>query len=139
MDWVLLIGRILFAANFLFAGVGFHLKERKMATEYSRSQGVPLAELGVPLTGVLIAVAGAMVILGFWVDLAALVLGRERPGVRLLDACVLEARRSDDADEPDDALLQERPARGRRPDPVLSLLRVRRRDRPDVGDPSLFN
>ncbi len=74
MDWVLLIGRILFAANFLFAGLGFHLKERAMATEYARSQGVPLAELGVPLTGVLIAVAGAMVVLGFWVDLAALVL-----------------------------------------------------------------
>jgi uncharacterized membrane protein YphA (DoxX/SURF4 family) len=74
MDWVLLIGRILFAANFVFAGLGFHLKERAMATEYARAQGVPLAALGVPVTGVLIAVAGAMVVLGFWVDLAALVL-----------------------------------------------------------------
>ena len=74
MDWVLLIGRILFAVNFIFAGLGFHLQQRAMATEYARSQGAPLPELTVPGTGVVIAVAGALVIIGFWVDLAALAL-----------------------------------------------------------------
>lgn len=74
MDWVLLIGRILFASQFLTAGLGFHLRQRAMATEYARSQGAPSPEVTVPGTGVLITVAGAMVILGFWVDLAALVL-----------------------------------------------------------------
>jgi putative oxidoreductase len=74
MDWVLLIGRILFATQFLTAGLGFHLRQRAMATEYARSQGAPLPELTVPGTGVVILVAGAMVILGFWVDLAALAL-----------------------------------------------------------------
>jgi putative oxidoreductase len=74
MDWVLLIGRILFAVNFIFAGLGFHLRQRVMATEYARSQGAPLPELTVPGSGIVIAVAGVMVILGFWVDLAALAL-----------------------------------------------------------------
>jgi putative oxidoreductase len=74
MDWVLLIGRILFAVNFIFAGLGFHLGQRAMATEYARSKGAPLPDLTVAGSGVVIAVAGAMVILGFWVDLAALAL-----------------------------------------------------------------
>ena len=52
MDWVLLIGRILFALNFIFAGLGFHLQQRAMATEYARSQGAPLQESGrVPERG----------------------------------------------------------------------------------------
>jgi putative oxidoreductase len=74
MDWVLLIGRILFAVNFIVAGLGFHVRQRVMATEYARSQGAPLPELTVPGSGIVIAVAGVMVILGFWVDLAALAL-----------------------------------------------------------------
>jgi uncharacterized membrane protein YphA (DoxX/SURF4 family) len=74
MDWVLLAGRILFAATFVQAGVMLHLGRRRMATEYARSQGVPLADLGVPLTGVLIAVGGTLIALGLWVDLAALVV-----------------------------------------------------------------
>ena len=74
MDWLLLLGRILFATQFLTAGLGFHIRQRAMAAEYARSQGAPMPELTVPATGAVIAVAGAMVILGFWVDLAALAL-----------------------------------------------------------------
>jgi putative oxidoreductase len=74
MDWVLLIGRILFASQFLTAGVMFHLLQREMATGYARAQGAPLPELTVPATGVALIVASVMVIIGFWVDLAALVL-----------------------------------------------------------------
>jgi putative oxidoreductase len=74
MDWLLLLGRILFATQFLTAGLGFHIRQRAMAAEYARSQGAPLPQLTVPATGAVIAVAGAMVILGFWVDLAALAL-----------------------------------------------------------------
>jgi putative oxidoreductase len=74
MDWLLLLGRILFATQFLTAGLGFHIRQRAMAAEHARSQGAPLPQLTVPATGAVIAVAGAMVILGFWVDLAALAL-----------------------------------------------------------------
>jgi putative oxidoreductase len=72
MDWVLLIGRILFASQFITAGVGFHLRQRVMATDYARAMGAPLPALTVPGTGVVIALGGVLIILGFWVDLAAL-------------------------------------------------------------------
>jgi putative oxidoreductase len=74
MDWLLLLGRILFAVNFIVAGLSFHLGQRAMATELARARGTPLPELAVPLTGVVIILGGVMVILGFWVDLAALAL-----------------------------------------------------------------
>jgi putative oxidoreductase len=74
MDWVLLVGRILFAAIFIWSGLGFHLAGRQMAVGYARAKGAPLPELTVPLTGVAIAVAGVLIVIGLWVDLAALVI-----------------------------------------------------------------
>jgi Predicted membrane protein len=74
MDWVLLLGRILFAAIFVYSGLGFHLGKREMATGYARMKGAPAPELTVPLTGVAIAAAGVMIVIGLWVDLAALVI-----------------------------------------------------------------
>jgi putative oxidoreductase len=72
MDWILLLGRVLFAAIFVMAGLMFHLGQRKMATEYTRSTGAPAPELLVPLTGIVIAAAGVLIVLGLWMDLAAL-------------------------------------------------------------------
>ncbi|MGH2996689.1 MAG: DoxX family protein, partial [Gaiellaceae bacterium] len=46
----------------------------KGSTEYARSLGAPAPDLLVPLSGIWIIVAGAMVVLGIWVDLAALML-----------------------------------------------------------------
>jgi putative oxidoreductase len=74
MDWVLLLGRILFGVLFVYSGIAFHLGQRQGATEYARMKGAPLPELSVPLTGIAIAAAGAMTIIGLWVDLAALVI-----------------------------------------------------------------
>jgi len=74
MDWVLLIGRILFAAIFLYSGLGSHLGKREMAVGYARMKGAPMPEVTVPLTGVAIAAAGVMIVIGLWVDLAALVI-----------------------------------------------------------------
>jgi putative oxidoreductase len=74
MDWVLLIGRIIFGGLFVWSGIAFHLLKREMAVEYTRAKGAPLPELSAPLTGVAIAVAGVFVIVGLWVDLAALVI-----------------------------------------------------------------
>ncbi|MGH3102623.1 MAG: DoxX family protein [Gaiellaceae bacterium] len=74
MDWLLLLGRILFAMLFIAAGVAGHLQQRKGSTEYARSLGAPAPDLLVPLSGIWIIVAGAMVVLGIWVDLAALML-----------------------------------------------------------------
>jgi putative oxidoreductase len=74
MDWLLLLGRILFALLFIMSGVMAHLVERRGSTEYARSLGAPAPELLVPLSGIWIIVAGLMVVLGIWVDLAALAL-----------------------------------------------------------------
>jgi putative oxidoreductase len=74
MDWVLLAGRILFAAIFVWSGLGFHLGQRQMAVGYTRAKGAPMPELTVPLTGIAIAAAGVLIVIGLWVDLAALVI-----------------------------------------------------------------
>lgn len=74
MDWVLLIGRILFVMVSITSGLFFHLRMRSTAVGYARQAGAPLPELTVPLTGIAIAGAGILIILGIWVDLAALVL-----------------------------------------------------------------
>jgi putative oxidoreductase len=74
VDWVLLLGRILFAGIFIWSGVGFHLLGRDAAVGYSRAKNAPFPEITVPLTGVAIVAAGVMIVIGLWVDLAALVI-----------------------------------------------------------------
>ncbi|MBA3383846.1 MAG: DoxX family protein [Actinobacteria bacterium] len=74
MDWVLLLGRLLFAFLFLNAGFGFHLRQRSMAIGYAKAMGAPAPELTVVLTGLQIIVAGVLIVLGIWVDLAALLV-----------------------------------------------------------------
>jgi uncharacterized membrane protein YphA (DoxX/SURF4 family) len=74
VDWVLLIGRILFVFIFVMSGLTFHIMGRAVAIPYARAQGAPFPGLLVPLTGLAIAAAGVLVVLGIWVDLAALVL-----------------------------------------------------------------
>jgi putative oxidoreductase len=73
MDWIVLIGRVLFAFLFIGSGSG-HLARRAAMTGYAESRGVPLAKLAVPVTGVQIIVGGLMVLLGVWADLGALLL-----------------------------------------------------------------
>jgi putative oxidoreductase len=74
MDLVLLIGRILIGLVFVGAGIQVHLVSRKQSAEMARAVGTPFPEISVPLTGVVIIVAGLMVALGVWPDLAAILL-----------------------------------------------------------------
>jgi uncharacterized membrane protein YphA (DoxX/SURF4 family) len=74
MDVVLLIGRLLFAFQFVNAGFGFHLRQRQTAVGYSKMMGAPAPEITVVLTGFQLIVAGVMIALGIWVDLAALLI-----------------------------------------------------------------
>ncbi|MCE2527732.1 MAG: DoxX family protein [Actinomycetia bacterium] len=71
MEALLIIGRILFSLIFIGAGVG-HLAQASASAEYAQSRGVPSAGLLVRVSGVLIAAGGLGVILGVWMDLAAL-------------------------------------------------------------------
>jgi putative oxidoreductase len=73
VDVVILIGRILFVAIFLFSAVG-HFTQAKQMTGYAQSKGVPLAGPAVFGGGVLLALGGLSVLLGIWPDLGALLL-----------------------------------------------------------------
>jgi putative oxidoreductase len=74
MDLVFLIGRILFGLLFVFSGLTAHLIGWRQGVQYARMYNVPMAELGVPLTGVMAVAGGAMVILGIWGDVGALLI-----------------------------------------------------------------
>lgn len=71
MEALLIIGRILFSLIFLGAGIG-HLMKPKETAAYAELRGMPAAEWRVRISGVLIAAGGLGVILGVWMDLAAL-------------------------------------------------------------------
>lgn len=73
MDIIVLIGRILFAALFLGSAVG-HLTQTKAMAGYAASKKIPLPEVTVFASGILLAAGGLMVLLGLWPDLGALFL-----------------------------------------------------------------
>jgi|Tabmets5t2r1_1033131.scaffolds.fasta_scaffold01376_4 putative oxidoreductase len=74
MDILFLIGRILFVIVFISSGATVHLLQRKEGIQYAKSYGVPMAEVGVPLTGLMAVVGGVFVALGLWGDLGALLI-----------------------------------------------------------------
>lgn len=59
---VVLLGRLFFALIFLMAGPN-HFSGQTIA--YAASQGVPLASIAVPLSGVLAIVGGLSILLGY--------------------------------------------------------------------------
>ena len=73
MDVLILIGRILFAALFVPAGVS-HFMTADAMTGYAQSQGVPAPRAAVLGSGALMLLGGLSVLLGIWPDLGALLL-----------------------------------------------------------------
>ena len=72
MSVVILVGRILFALIFVGSGSAGHLMQTEGTAGYAESRGVPNSKILTQLSGVLIFLGGAGVILGIWADLAAL-------------------------------------------------------------------
>ena len=62
MKYVVLLGRLLYAAIFLMAAPG-HFTAQTIA--YSASMGVPLAAMTVPLSGVIALLGGLSILLGY--------------------------------------------------------------------------
>ncbi len=62
MKYVVLLGRILFAAIFVFAIMG-HFS--RMAIAYAGAHGVPLAQILVPLSGIIAFVGGLSIAVGY--------------------------------------------------------------------------
>ncbi|MFE3289208.1 DoxX family protein [Rhodococcus sp. NPDC059234] len=73
MDIVVLIGRILFSALFLFSAVG-HLSQSKAMAQYAASKGLPMPQLSVLVSGVVLVLGALSVLLGVWADLGSLLL-----------------------------------------------------------------
>jgi putative oxidoreductase len=65
---VVLLGRFFFALIFLMAGAN-HFNKQTIA--FSASQGVPLASIAVPLSGVLAIAGGLSILLGYRAKLGA--------------------------------------------------------------------
>ncbi|EHI10438.1 DoxX family protein [Mycolicibacterium thermoresistibile] len=73
MDLVILIGRILFALVFVGGAVG-HFSNASGMSAYTESMGLRPGRLFVLGSGLWTLIAGIMIILGVWMDLAALML-----------------------------------------------------------------
>ena len=65
---VVALGRLLFAVIFVMAGTNHF---NKQTIGYAASQGVPLASIAVPLSGVLAIVGGLSILLGYRAKLGA--------------------------------------------------------------------
>ena len=73
MDFVFLLGRILFALLFIGSGVG-HLTDQESSTQYAASKNVPQPQNAVILSGVVMLVGGLSVVLGLFGDIGSLAL-----------------------------------------------------------------
>ncbi len=62
MKYTALLGRILYSAIFLMSGPG-HFTQKSIG--YAAAQGVPLASLAVPFSGVLAILGGLSILLGY--------------------------------------------------------------------------
>jgi putative oxidoreductase len=72
---IVLIGRILFSINFgPVAGVGFHIRQSKMAEGYSRSVRFPVPAITGWPTGIWLTAASLSIALGIWPDVGALMI-----------------------------------------------------------------
>jgi putative oxidoreductase len=74
MSAILVIGRILFGGFFVMSGIN-HFARLEAMTGYAKYKKLPAAKLGVIVSGLMLLVGGAYVLLGFYADLGALLLG----------------------------------------------------------------
>ena len=65
---LVVLGRFLYALIFLFGGAS-HFSKQTIA--YAASQGVPLASLVVPLSGIFVIAGGLSILLGYRAKLGA--------------------------------------------------------------------
>jgi putative oxidoreductase len=63
MEWVLLIGRIIFGGFFIFGGLN-HFMNLGMMAEYASHKGTPAPKVAVAGSGALLLVGGLSVVLG---------------------------------------------------------------------------
>jgi uncharacterized membrane protein YphA (DoxX/SURF4 family) len=70
-----LMGRILFVIQLLFAGVAFHIQKTKMAEQYAQALRFPVPAIAGWPTGLWMIAGSISVALGIWPDVGSLMLG----------------------------------------------------------------
>ncbi len=73
MAYLFLLGRLLLGGFFFVSGIN-HFKNLASYTGYAQSKGVPMAKQAVFLTGVMLVLGGAGVILGVYIKLSVILL-----------------------------------------------------------------
>jgi len=73
MDWLYLIGRILFSMIFLMSGMG-HFAQVGNMTQYAGSKGVPAPKMMTIITGLMIVLGGLSVLLGLFMEIGTWLL-----------------------------------------------------------------
>jgi len=68
-----LLGRLLFGGFFLYNGIN-HLKERKQLAQYAGAKKVPMPDVAVTASGVMLLAGGASILLGVKPRLGALAI-----------------------------------------------------------------
>jgi uncharacterized membrane protein YphA (DoxX/SURF4 family) len=68
MDWLYLIGRVLFSLIFLLSGLG-HLTQSDALSQYAASKGVPAPKAATLLSGLMILAGGLSVLLGVYMEI----------------------------------------------------------------------
>lgn len=70
MDWLYLIGRILFSLIFLLSGFG-HLTQSGPMSQYAASKGVPAPKAATLVSGLMILAGGLSILLGVFMEIGA--------------------------------------------------------------------
>jgi len=78
MEYLFLVGRIIVGGYFIMSGIN-HFTMLDMMTQYAESKGVPLAKLGVIISGIMLLAGGLSILLGY----------RTKIGILNLVVCLL--------------------------------------------------
>jgi putative oxidoreductase len=73
MEFVFLLGRLIFGGYFVMQGIN-HFVQKRSLSEYARAKHVASPELAVSLSGALLVASGLCIVLGIFVDIALLAL-----------------------------------------------------------------
>jgi len=72
MNVITLIGRAIFALAFIYLGISSHFSA--MSIGYAEGQGVPMASILVPFSGIMAVLGGISVLLGYKAKIGAWIL-----------------------------------------------------------------
>lgn len=71
MEFVFLLGRIMFGGFFIMNGIN-HFTQKKGLIQYAQSKHIPSPEIAVSLSGAVLFVSGLSIVLGVFIPIALL-------------------------------------------------------------------